>query len=949
MDTIYFWVKHDLQIWKKMLFIKDKTEQIILLKNIETQSEDLIVEYNREDILLCSGEYCENLIHLIYLNEAEILNTIHIGYNQDSIYTLNDSILIAVNPYKNIDIYSNEIINRYYKKETHKPHPYLIANNAFKKLLHFKRNQTILVSGESGAGKTQTTKYLMKYISKISDYKIKNNIEKELIAPNIILEAFGNAKTIRNDNSSRFGKFIKLQFNIDFQLVGANINTYLLEKIRVTNTNNNENNFHIFYILLNGLSSTDRLKYKLENPSAYHYLHFDNSNHMDFDKHYRELLDAFSLLHFTDMDVVNIIKIISFILNVGNIRTLDDKEYIYNCIQLFDLDEGMFIDLFEYRYLDVHTEKIQIKNTENEFATIRDTLAQILYKSLFEFIVSKINKCMDKESSYFIGILDIFGFEVFDNNGFEQLCINYTNEKLQNIFNKYIFEQQQKEYIKEKIQWEHIKYPDNKQILNLIENKNGFFSIIEEQCILKSGNDKQLYSRLIKLMNDNDTIYVGDGDKVDHKLSILHYAGNVKYTIDDFIHKNKNNADDRIFELLGKLDMNIEIIKPNNNDSILKQFRIQLTHLLNVIEHTDQHYIRCIKPNDKNQNNAFNRNRVYEQLTYCGVLEAVKIVRLGYSIQVDLLSFIDEFYPLIIKQNIIVDVKHINEFMEHTIELDDYTDSTLVYQIGVSKLFLKRNIYEQLIYKNKCVMTNNAIYIQKYARQWIHYIRYTKLRKSIIYIQFKWRDMLVKKKKSMVIISNMVNSYICRKKYMNIRKSIYMIQKCIRRYIVKKQRIILYSIICIQSNWRMVQCKQKYITYKKKINYILKIQRQFRVYKNRKIMFIKLKETLHRENIYTTKMSNLENILIDKNKYIEMLLMENEGLKEALKKGHTISYNETKIKLDYGHEIATKMEHLYLKLSIAEAELLKIKNERDAYRRQQQPGLIRSIKSILFD
>lgn len=927
MENIFYWVKDDVSICSRYSYVEHIDDHTITLKNIE---DGTIVNKHKKDVLLGSGEYCENLMNLTYLNEAEILNTIHIGYTQDFIYTLNDSILIATNPYKKIDIYGDNVIHQYYKKETTKPHPYLIANNAFTHLQHFKRNQTILVSGESGAGKTQTTNYLMKYISRVSNYTTKNNIEKQLMAPNTILEAFGNAKTIRNDNSSRFGKFIKLLFNERIELVGANIHTYLLEKVRVTNTNKHEQNFHIFYILLNGLSVEDRRTYTLEDASTYRYLHFENASTSDFTRHYNELMNAFSLLDFTDEDMDHIIKTISFILHLGNIQSLDNRDDIDICVELFGLNVDMFMDLFEYRYLSVGFEKIQIKNTEVEFAIIRDTFAQILYQSLFDYIVHKINRYMDTTYTYFIGIVDIFGFEVFLENGFEQVCINYTNEKLQNIFNKYIFEQQQKEYIKEEIVWTHIEYPDNKPIVDLFERKGGFFSLIEEQCILKSGKDSQLYDKLVTLMTTTVLLNIEKRDKMDKKISIRHYAGDVLYTIVDFIHKNKNNADDRIFTLLDTAVLEIPFTKPTSNQSILKQFKTQLNQLLNVLENTDQHYIRCIKPNDQNKSNTFNRKRVYEQLTYCGVLEAVKIARLGYSIQIDKFSFINEFYPLIIKQRVEAKVENISIFLGDYIGgMGLHSSSISLYQIGVSKIFLKRHVYEKLIYEKKAVLRTNADYIQTYVRGWIYHRQYKRLRKSVVCLQTIWRCFQVRKKRALDILTAILNTYICRKRYLNVRECSCIIQRFIRRCAMKK----LYNVITIQSYWRMIIQKR---TYRKLIHYILKIQRRFRVYKKR-TNTIKIEI----ENI---QIDDLQKELVNKNNYIEILLLENKHLKEALKGIYT-----TDTHMDFSNEIASKMEHLYLKLSIAEAELLKIKREHDVYTRQQQPGILRSIKSILFD
>ena len=485
------WVRNNQDIWYKSIIKGSENDKMIIINKddqIEIISEDDMLLRNND-----SEDDCDNLIDLIHLNEASILNSINIRYQKDCIYTFNNNILLAVNPFKQIPIYGNNIISEYLNSDENLlPHPFFISKLACDDLFKNTNNQSILVSGESGAGKTQTTKFLMNYITTVSQTTIEN-IQNKILASNPIMEAFGNAKTVRNNNSSRFGKFIKLLFNEQNHLIGGKINTYLLEKIRVTNSSKFERNFHIFYMLMHSLTASQKqdlfLDQAIEN---YNYLNnstiyyrTDDINDRDT---YEELLASFEKLNFEKYVIDDIFRIIAFILNLGNIEFNDSLHFIENCSKLIGIESNVLEDLLKKKYLDVNGEIITMLNDRNEFLVARDSLAQTTYTLLFDNLVSHINKNIESSYSNFIGILDIFGFEVFKNNGFEQLCINYTNEKLQNIFNKYIFEIEQAEYKQEDISWNNIDYPSNKKILSVIENKSvSIFSYINEQSILKNG------------------------------------------------------------------------------------------------------------------------------------------------------------------------------------------------------------------------------------------------------------------------------------------------------------------------------------------------------------------------------------------------------------------------------------------------------------------------------
>ena len=441
-------------------------------------------------------------------------------------------------------MYSKDIIDQYKNNICNDPHVYTIAINSYNNVINFNKDQSILVSGESGAGKTQATKIMLECITNISG-KDKTT-EDKIISCNPILEAFGNAKTIRNDNSSRFGKFIRLSFD-NYKLNGAKLNTYLLEKIRLIYQGDEERNFHIFYYLIKGLD--DETKQILSIKSIkYNYLNNGyierNDNVSDKDE-FNILIKSFKNLNIDDQQINYILKITSGILNLGNIN-FDEEGNIENTEQLNIVSNLLNIDFDILKYtlsnrkLNVSGETYDIKLKKNEAIYTRDSFSMKLYQDLFDYIVSLINNSLNNscKTENYINILDIFGFESIQKNSFEQLCINYTNENLQNQFNKYIFKLEQEEYKKENIKWNQISFPDNQECLNLIQSKFGILSMLDEECRLPKGNDLNYTSKLVKKY-DNNIYFEKQKRYANKKFGVNHYAGTVIYDTDGFCEKIK--------------------------------------------------------------------------------------------------------------------------------------------------------------------------------------------------------------------------------------------------------------------------------------------------------------------------------------------------------------------------------------------------------------------------
>jgi myosin V len=797
MDNNEVWV-YENNDWIKGEVIEQLNDSIKLKIN-----DDLFIYYNYE---ICNNieniEEKNNLVDIPNLNEPEILNAVHKRYNKDIIYTYTGKILIAVNPFKNLNLFSKEIINKYKLNSLSEPHIYQITDKAYNNLLETNINQTILVSGESGAGKTYSVRNILKYLTSLS--KKSTDIENKVVESNPILEAFGNAKTIRNENSSRFGKFIKVQIK-NRSTHGCKIDTYLLEKIRVINQNNDERNFHIFYQLL---SSNRRDCYNLSGFDDYNYL---NNKYIDCktfnDKDEFELtLKAFKIMGFSNEIVNKILKIIASILHLGNITFTKDSEIVKdknykNFIEMLEIDPKIFINGMCYRKLKTVGEIIDIKVEYDECIKNRNSLAMKLYSSLFDFIVKKINGSLKSDCDTYIGVLDIFGFESFKHNSFEQFCINYTNERLQEQFNEYMFKLEQKEYENEGVDWTNISFPDNKECLSLIESKKGIIKMLDEECKLPRGNDKNFTSKLLKKYKDNN--YIKTNKKFfDSRFIINHYAGEVEYISTGFCEKNKDTTSDSIKNIINSVDIindNSVTTSKINTKTVAIQFKQQLCDLMEEISKTSSQYIRCIKPNDLNVCNKFNRIRVNQQIKYSGILAAIKVSRAGYPIRFKK-EYFEKRYNLL-NTNILE-----NTNSDH-------------YAIGITKIFLKNIVYDQLENKRNKIIIDKIVLIQCNVRCFLVKKKYDNILTKINKIQCIFRMFIAKQKllrlkkiKSSIIIQKNYRRYINLHKYNFLKKKIILCQSIIRKYCskqyVKKIKLKLKMVIKIQKFYRKIKKKR---------------------------------------------------------------------------------------------------------------------------------------------
>ena len=799
-----------------------------------------------------------DVINLPLLDEPSILQSIHSRFELNHIYTNCGEILISVNPFRFTDLYTDDKKKAFKDKlgngGCNESHIYNNANKSYYYLSKFNKNQSILISGESGAGKTQSTKIIIDYLTYLSNPMGNANdsktssIQSKIIHANPILEAFGNAKTIKNDNSSRFGKFIKLYFdNNSNHICGGTIETFLLEKVRVIKQNGGERNFHIFYEFLNGASQEIRdclqfNKFFNKNDS---YL---SNGSMDCDadnfRNLSKLLYSIGIDHDKQNDIWKIITFIIVMSEYSYELKMDKLQYLAT---LLNTNMTSLMEVLYTKRIIVNDESIHSEQTEEEFYEARESLVMKLYSRLFEYIVATVNEniSLSGNEDRFIGILDIFGFESLETNSFEQLCINYANETLQNQFNKYSLEQEQKEYELEGIKWDYITFTDNIECIQLLSGKMGVFKILDEQCKVPNGNDITFLGRMNKELETNK-YYQCNNVHNQQSFTIKHYADKIDYQITSFCDKNKDVVSNEIMKLVNGFDLfksnsvggcNSDNNNNNNNISrigsktISNQFVGQMTDLMSIIEHTGIHYVRCFKPNDKDSPLEFNRIKILEQLQNNGILEAIKVSRHSFPIKYKYADFKNNYHMLL-------DGGEVQEKIEC---LDEKT-----YQFGKTKIFLKTDAFNALENKKEKRINELVIKLQSIGRKYISRVDFLLQKSSALIITTKIRQLIAKcrvdtirKTKRVITIQTSIRRFILRSLYLRKKKSINRIIHAIRLFIIVKRnrassvitrlfrghkRWRISRVICIQSiirkyiySWRYQRIKKGILTFQKAV------------------------------------------------------------------------------------------------------------------------------------
>ncbi|XP_029316502.1 myosin VIb isoform X2 [Cottoperca gobio] len=649
------------------------------------------------------NKHVEDNCTLMYLNEATLLNNVRVRYNKDHIYTYVANILIAVNPYYDIPkLYGPDAIKSYQGKSlgTLPPHVYAIADKAYRDMKVLKMSQSIIVSGESGAGKTENTKFVLRYLT--TTYGSGQDIDERIVEANPLLEAFGNAKTVRNNNSSRFGKFVEIHFNEKNAVVGGFVSHYLLEKSRICMQSNDERNYHIFYRLCAGASEDIKKKLHLDSPDSFRYLNRGCTRYFaskDSDKQIMQnrkspehikvgalkdpLLDdqgdfnrmcgAMKKIGLDDTEKLDLFRVVAGVLHLGNIDFEEtgsssggcvlknqSGQTLEYCADLLGLDQGDLRISLTTRVMlttagGAKGTVIKVPLRVEQANNARDALAKAVYSRLFDHVVKRVNECFPFEtSSNFIGVLDIAGFEYFEHNSFEQFCINYCNEKLQQFFNERILKEEQELYQREGLGVNEVHYVDNQDCIDLVEAKLvGILDILDEENRLPQASDQHFALAVHNKHKDHFRLTVPRKSKLtihrnlrdDEGFIVRHFAGAVCYETTRFVEKN-NDALHMSLECLvsESKDRFVRELFENSNTnrdskqkagklgfiSVGNKFKTQLNLLLEKLRSTGSSFIRCVKPNLKMVSHKFEGALILSQLQCSGMVSVLDLMQGGF-------------------------------------------------------------------------------------------------------------------------------------------------------------------------------------------------------------------------------------------------------------------------------------------------------------------------------
>uniref|UniRef100_UPI003AAE8E0E unconventional myosin-X isoform X1 n=1 Tax=Centroberyx gerrardi TaxID=166262 RepID=UPI003AAE8E0E len=712
----------------------------------------------------------EDMATLEDLHDGAIMHNLFLRYRQRNIYTYIGSILAAVNPYQSIpDLYDRPAVERYSRHHLGEiaPHIYAVANECYRSLWKRLQNQCVLISGESGAGKTESTKLILKFLSAMSQHSLElssrdgtSHVEEALLESSPIMEAFGNAKTVYNNNSSRFGKFVQLHFCQKGNIQGGKIVDYLLEKNRVVRQNPGERNYHIFYALLAGTNAQQKEAFGLSHAESYYYLKQSGcvaDKTINDQDTFQDVLNAMRTMQFTEENIGEILRLLAGILHAGNIEFMtaggaqvSSKSALGRTSDLLGLNSDQLAEVLTHRSMILRGEEICTPLTVEQAVDSRDSMAMALYSQCFTWIIRKLNnRIRGKEDFKSISILDIFGFENFEVNRFEQFNINYANEKLQEYFNKHIFSLEQLEYNKEGLVWEDINWMDNGECLDLIEKKLGLLALMNEESHFPKATDSTLLEKLHSQHSKNP-FYVKPRVAV-HYFGVRHYAGEVVYDVRRMLEKNRDTFRDDILNLLREsrldfvYDLFEHVLSRNKQDTlkcsskhrrptVSSQFKNSLHSLMATLSTSNPFFVRCIKPNTHKMPDQFDQTVVLKQLRYSGMLETVKIRRTGFPIRRPFQDFCSRYKVLMRGASTPDDPRGRCIQLLHL-----YDSSSAEWQLGKTKVFLRESLEHRLEKQREVEVLKAAMIIQAHVMGYMARKQYRKLLQCIVVIQKNYR------------------------------------------------------------------------------------------------------------------------------------------------------------------------------------------------------------------
>ncbi|XP_073711798.1 myosin VIa isoform X5 [Misgurnus anguillicaudatus] len=777
------------------------------------------------------NKHVEDNCSLMYLNEATLLNNVRVRYSKDRIYTFVANILIAVNPYYEIPkLYSPETISQYKGRSlgTLPPHVFAIADKAYRDMKVLKMSQSIIVSGESGAGKTENTKFVLRYLT--TSYGTGQDIDERIVEANPLLEAFGNAKTVRNNNSSRFGKFVEIHFNEKNAVVGGFVSHYLLEKSRICTQGQDERNYHIFYRLCAGASEDIQQKFHLGSPDSFRYLsrgctrYFSTKesdkkipqnrkspehmkagslkdplldDHADFSR----MCDAMKRIGLNDTEKLNLFRVVAGVLHLGNIDFEEAGstsggcnikkacgQSLEFCAELLGLDEEDLRVSLTTRVM--HTTAGGAKGTAikvplkvEQASSARDALAKAIYSRLFDHVVTRINQCFPFDSSaHFIGVLDIAGFEYFEHNSFEQFCINYCNEKLQQFFNERILKEEQELYQREGLGVNEVHYVDNQDCIDLVESKLvGILDILDEENRLPQPSDQHFTDTVHNKHKDHFRLTVPRKSKLtvhrnvrdDEGFIIRHFAGAVCYETTQFVEKNNDALHTSLACLVSESKDKFigELFENSNNSKDAKQkagklsfisvgnkFKTQLNILLEKLRSTGSSFIRCVKPNLKMVSHHFEGAQILSQLQCSGMVSVLDLMQGGFPSRApfhELYNMYKEYMPAKLTR---LDPRLFCKALFKALGLNEND-----YKFGLTKVFFRPGKFAEFDQIMKSDPDHLAELVKR-VNKWLICSRWKKVQWCALSV-IKLKNKMLYRTQACIQMQKTVRMWLCKRKH----------------------------------------------------------------------------------------------------------------------------------------------------------------------------------------
>ncbi|XP_068447209.1 unconventional myosin-Va [Clinocottus analis] len=821
------WIPDPDAVWVSGLLLQDYSpgeKHLLLQLSDGTEAQYPVVSpsdlppLGNPDIL--EGE--NDLTALSFLHEAAVLHNLRVRFlDYSSIYTYCGIVLVAINPYDQLPIYGEEVIDAYSGQDMAdmEPHIFSVAEEAYRTMTREEKNQSIIISGESGSGKTVSAKFTMRYFAVVGGASQQTSVEERVLASNPIMESIGNAKTTRNDNSSRFGKYIEIGFGRKGDIIGANMRTYLLEKSRVVFQASAERNYHIFYQLCASRELPEMRSLKLNAPEHFRYTSQGGEMQIPGTDDLSDLertRNAFTILGVQPDQQMELFRILSAVLYLGNVHIQasgrnSDRSYIDAddrplavFSKLLGVEGPQMAHWLCHRRLAVGGELLVKPVSGQQAVEARDALAKHIYGQLFTWTVQRLNSALRSQrgpAKSFIGVLDIYGFETFDRNSFEQFCINYANEKLQQQFNRHVFHLEQEEYVREELAWSRIEFSDNQQCINLLEGQLGLFDLLDEECRMPKGSDESWVQKLYdQHLTSKKQPHFQKPRMSNSAFIILHFADAVQYECDGFLGKNRDTVFEELInilkasqsELVAELFQQQGTVPSVANGSVRSgkraarehkltvgfQFRQSLQMLMDTLNNTTPHYVRCIKPNDLKEAFMFDPRRTVQQLRACGVLETIRISAAGFPSRWTYEEFFCRYRLLLRGPQL---PQQAQASCRHT--LPQLIPDADQYCFGKTKVFFRAGQVALLERLRAERLRVAAVIIQSRVRGWLGRIRHTRMCWATLTIQRYSRGALARRRvlmlrytKAALVIQKTFRMVAVRQLFLMIRQASITIQ-----------------------------------------------------------------------------------------------------------------------------------------------------------------------------